>query len=215
MEEAENNAYLMIIYAHAGLRSGGQDLVKRSGAVQVVAPKIAAAAKGKDFNGTKKEVEELAKILEKNWKPADGAANPPLNLRTAVPIKNLMKEVSNLNRQIQSPVPKDMSIKRWRATEWQMKGKAEYATTASYKMTLLMLAAAQHHPEKDPAAGANKDEAKMTIKAWVDSSLEVKDHTLGMAEAAKGKNQSKFNGAVTKMDTACTKCHDIFRVETP
>jgi cytochrome c556 len=190
---AENEAYVLIIYAEAGIQSGDEGLAKRSAALQQAAAKLAEACKDKKLDEAKKQVAAIANF--KNLKPADDAK--PMSLGEGVPIKNLMKSVNESDKVIKT-------YRRLTATQFNVKAKNDEIILNSLRMAALTGAITAHAPAKD-------EDKKKTRKHWLESTAEVREATIEMANAAKAKKPDAFKTALTKMDSACVKCHDVFR----
>ncbi len=199
---AENRAYVLLICAQAGMSSGG-DLAKKAGALKDAASNLVAAIKKQDLASAKKQVETLAKF--KTMKADSGPPAGEINLAEAVPIASLMKEVGETDKKLQD-------YKRLTAAAFTARGKPEEVATMSYKMAALTMAITAHVPEKNPdAKETDADKKKMTRELWLESTAECRDALLDMAAAAKAKKASDYKAAYGKMDTACTRCHDVFR----
>jgi hypothetical protein len=199
---AENRAYVLLICAQAGLNGDG-DLAKKSAVLKSVALNLAEAIKKQDLATAKKQVEVLAKF--KSMKPDGKTEGGEIDLAKSVPIASLMKEVGETDKKLQD-------AKRLTAAAFTAKGKADEIATLSYKMAALTMAITAHVPEKDPdPKETDKDKQQMTRKLWLESTAESRDATLEMAAAAKAKKASDFKAAYSKMDSACTRCHDVFR----
>jgi cytochrome c556 len=97
--------------------------------------------------------------------------------------------------------------RRMSAAAFGTKATTEIALT-SHKMAVLTMAIDAHAPPKDPDAAKGQ-----TRKAWLEATDAVRAATLDMAAAAKAKKPLDYKNALNKMDSACTKCHDVFRVE--
>lgn len=189
---AENEAYVLIIYAEAGIKSGDEGLAKRSAALQQVAAKLAEACKDKKLDEAKKHVATIANF--KNM-PPDGAK--PMSLGEGVPIKNLMKTVNETDKVIKT-------YRRLTATQFNVKTKNDEIALNSLRMAALTGAITAHAPVKD-------EDKKKTRKHWLETTAEVREATIEMATAAKNKKPDAFKTALTKMDSACVRCHDVFR----
>ena len=199
---AENRAYVLLLCAQAGM-SGDGDLAKKSGVLKDASITLAQAIKKQDLPAAKKQVETLAKF--KSMKPDGEAKADAVDLAKAIPIENLMKEVTDTDKKLQE-------YKRLTAAAFTAQRKPEEIATASYKMAALTMAITAHVPENDPdPKEKDKEKQKMTKKLWLESTAEVRDATLEMASAAKAKKAADFKAAYAKMDSACTKCHDVFR----
>jgi len=56
-----------------------------------------------------------------------------------------------------------------------------------------------------------KDVGKKKVKDWVKWSEDLRDASLQLAEAAKKKDAAALQKATDKANTACNRCHDVFR----
>jgi hypothetical protein len=197
LKRIEADAYLLVILAQAGINGGGDPKLIT---LREEALKLAEAAKAKNFEAAKKAAEAIANF--KAMKPGN-PQNAKCELGKVVPIKILMENVNATNRFL-------IMHNRLSAAAWKAAGKTDAVAADSTKIAALSLAIIEHTPAKDP------DPAKgQTRKAWEESARNVHAATLDLIEAAKKKDQTAWKSAFKKMDTACTSCHDIFRVELP
>jgi cytochrome c556 len=194
-KKLENEAYGLIVYAEV-VRRGEGDLAKRAAALQGLAVKLAAAAKGKNAE----EAKELAKSIAgfKSLKPEDEAA--ALKLADAVPMHNLMENVQTINKEM-------TKYRRLTSAQFSAKGKPEEILQNAYRMAALSVAITAHVPTKDLPKGK-------TGADWLKSTEDMRKATLDLAAAAKAKKFADVRTSINKMDSACTKCHEDFRVET-
>lgn len=199
----ENEAYVLMILAQGGLKSGNADLAKKSAALHEAATALAAAAKKKNLDEAKKQTSLVAGF--KTLKPGD-AKMDDVDMAKEIPVKNLMEEVQNLFLRFDKP--QKGSYKRLTAAEWNAKGKTEEVTTAAYKMAALTVAITAHVPDKDQDAAKGQ-----TRKVWLDTTEGCRVASLEMANAAKAKKQDDFKKAIDRLNSSCTKCHDAFRAE--
>lgn len=58
-----------------------------------------------------------------------------------------------------------------------------------------------------------KDTGKKKAKDWIKWSEDMREASLALAEAAKKKDASGVKAAADKANTACSKCHDVFRFD--
>jgi hypothetical protein len=199
---AENRAYVVLLCAQAGM-SGEGDMARKSAILKDASITLAQAIKKQDLAAAKKQVETLAKF--KTMKPDGDAKVEAVDLAKAIPIENLMKEVTETDKKLQE-------YKRLTAAAFTAQRKPDEIATASYKMAALTMAITAHVPENDPdPKEKDKEKQKMSKKLWLESTAEVREATLLMASAAKAKKAADFKSAYAKMDSACTKCHDVFR----
>jgi hypothetical protein len=77
-------------------------------------------------------------------------------------------------------------------------------TGFAYKLAVVGEVAHAYVPEKDE--GGQK-----TRKNWNAYSGQLRDASLSLATAAKGKKDSDINAALGKVAASCKKCHDVFR----
>lgn len=199
---AENRTYVLLLCAQAGMASEG-DLAKKAAVLKDASLTLTQAIKKQDLPTAKKQVEMLAKF--KSMKPDGDAKVETVDLAKSIPIENLMKEVTDTDKKLQE-------YKRLTAAAFTAQKKPDEIATASYKMAALSMAITAHVPESDPdPKEKDKEKQKMTKKLWLESTAEVRAATLEMASAAKAKKAADFKSAYARMDTACTKCHDVFR----
>ncbi len=196
-KNAEGEAYVLVLYAQAGIKSGNSELARKSAVLRDAALAFAEAAKKKNFDNAKAQAETIAKF--KNMKPEGDVKMDDVPLDKAIPIKSLMDQVNTANKEM-------IKYNRLTPAAFNAKGKAEEIALAAHKMAALTVAITAHVPEKD-------QDAKKTRKVWLESSEEVRQATLEMAAAAKVKKQADVKTAFRKMDAACTRCHDVYRVE--
>jgi hypothetical protein len=191
----ENEAYTLAIIVQAGRES--DELAKKSRALTDAALALADAAKKKDFNEAKKQVGAIADFKKMDGGGKDG----DVNLGKAVPLKNLMMVV----RDVDGDLKKARALN---AASWNQKGKQEEITNHANRMVALSLAMIQHTPDKDPDSKKGQ-----TSKVWKETSQETQAMALEVASAARAKKPDDFKKAYQNMDRACTKCHEVYRVE--
>lgn len=196
-KNAESEAYALVIYAEAGLKSGNEELARKSAVLQQAALTFAEAAKRKSFDKAKAQVEIIAKF--KTMKPEAGGKPAEVSLEKDIPIKGIMDNVNAVNKEM-------IKYNRLKPPQFNVKGKPEEIALASHKLAALTVAISAHAPEKDM-------DAKKTRKFWLDTTEEVRAATLEMAAAAKAKKQAEFSAAFRRMDGACAKCHEVYRIE--
>jgi cytochrome c556 len=192
----ENEAYTLAIVVQAGREN--DELAKKASALTDAALALAEAAKKKDFNEAKKQVALIADFK----KMAGSDKTDAVNLGKTVPLKNLMMQVRDVDQELKKAT-------RLNAAAWNQKGKAEEISLHTNRMVALTLAMLQHTPETDPDAKKGQ-----TSKVWKESSQDTQDACLTLASAARAKKPDDFKKAYMVMDKACTKCHEVYRVET-
>lgn len=191
----ENEAYAFAILVQAGRDT--DEMARKAGPLTETALALAAAAKKKSYNDAKNLVATLA-----DYKKVESDSTPPeVNLGKAVPIRNLMEVVRDVDQELKKAT-------RLTAASWNQRGKADEITNHANRMTALCLAMLHHTPETDPDAKKGQ-----TSKIWRETSQETLDACLELAKAARAKNSTEFKKAYMAMDKACTRCHDVYRVE--
>ena len=170
----------------------------RALALQHAAAALADAAKKKNLDDVKKLAAEIADF-KKAAPPAD--LKPLGSLSEKVPVHNLMEAV-------QSCYKKHQEFGRMSSAAFGQKGKAEELATAAYKMAAFSVAITAHLPkDKDELKGKQPDD-------WLKPTADMRKATLEIAAAAKAKKHNDAKAAIRRMDAACTKCHDNFRIDT-
>jgi hypothetical protein len=190
---AENEAYVLVLYAEAGMKSGSDELAKRCQALQKTALKLAQACKDKNLDEAKKQVAVVDKF--KTMKPEGD--EKPMPLAQAIPVKNLMMAVGKQEDALKA-------YRRLTPAQFAAASKPQELTSNSLRMTAMTGGITAHVPPKD-------EDAKKTRKIWFDTTAEVRDATVEMANAAKAKKLTDFKTALNKMSDACVKCHDVYR----
>lgn len=202
-KSVQNEAYVLAIYAAGGMSQGDDELAQRCAGLWQAAVALADAAKKKDLD----EAQRLVKLIQDfQHMEADGDTTGDANLRDTIPIDNLMEIVQSLYVRFDSP--KRGAYKRLTPREWRQRRKLLEILLASHKMAALTAAIAAHAPDKDP-----DPEKGQTKKAWLDSTEAVLEASMEMAKAVRSRKQSDFRKAVVRLDSACTKCHEVYRVE--
>lgn len=191
----ENEAYAFAILVQAGRDT--EEMARKAGPLTETALALAAAAKKKNYNDAKNHVAALADFKKVE---SDGTT-VEVNFGKSVPLRNLMEVVRDTDQELKKAT-------RLTAASWNQRGKAEEITNYANRMTALSLAMLHHTPETDPDAKKGQ-----TAKVWRDTSQETMDACLELAKAARSKNANEFKKAYTAMDKACTRCHDVYRVE--
>lgn len=191
---AENEAYVLMIYAEAGMKSGDEALAKRCSALHAAAAALAQACKDKNLDEAKKQVTAIAGF--KSMTADDVRAKP---LSEVLPMKNLMKAVGKEEEEIKK-------YRRLTPAAFNTKTKQEEVAYRSQRMVALTAGITALAPAKD-------EDAKKTRKFWLESTAEVRDITVEMTTHAKGKKLEPYKAAVTRMSDSCVKCHDVYRVE--
>jgi hypothetical protein len=190
---AENEAYVLVIYAEAGLKTGNDELAKRCQALHKTALKLAQACKDKNLDEAKKQVAVVDKF--KTMKPE--GEEKPMPLAEAIPVKNLMMAVGKQEDALKA-------YRRLTPAQFNTATKPQELTSNSLRMAALTGGITAHVPAKD-------EDAKKTRKLWFETTAEVREATLEMASAAKAKKLTDFKTALNKMSDACVKCHDVYR----
>ena|GEM_PF-5758549 len=191
----ENEAYTFAMLVQSS--RGTEEMAKKSGPLTEAALALAAAARKKDFNEARKQVAILA-----DFKKVEGSGSAEsVDLGKAVPVKNLMMVVRDVDQELKKAT-------RLTAANWNQKGKPEEIANHANRMVATTLAMLQHTPEKDPDAKKGQ-----TSKVWRETSKETQDACLELAKAARAKKPDDFKKAYMAMDKACTKCHEVYRVE--
>jgi cytochrome c556 len=195
-KKLQNEAYSLAIVAEVARQASDGENQLRAAALQQVALELAAAAKQKNLEEAKKLSAAVA-AFKKTAPPADAKA---ISLREAVPIHNLMEEVQALYKKMQE-------WQRMASTAYNQKVKPEEATLAGYRMAAYSVAITAHVPDKEQL----KDK---TEQDWLGPTEDMRKATLDIAAAAKAKKHADLKSAIRRMDSACTKCHDNFRIDT-
>jgi hypothetical protein len=190
---AENEAYVLVLYAEAGIKSGNADLANRATGLHHTALKLAQSCKDKNLDEAKKLVAVIDKF--KTMKPeGDGKVK---GLAEAIPVKNLMIAVGKQEEALKA-------YRRLTPAQFNAATKPQELTSNSLRMTAMTCGITAHVPAKD-------EDAKKTKKLWLDTTAETREATLEMAAAAKAKKLPDFKTALNKMSDACVKCHDVYR----
>jgi len=191
---AENEAYVLMIYAEAGMKSGDEALAKKCSALHEAAAKLAQACKDKNLDEAKTHVAAIA-----GFKTMKGDDVKAKSLNEAIPIKNLMKTVGKQEEAMKA-------YRRLSTAAFGARGKADEVHLNALRMAALTGAITAHAPAKD-------EDAKKTRKFWLESTAETREFTVELAAAAKAKKLDAVKANLTKMSDACIKCHDVYRVE--
>jgi hypothetical protein len=196
-KKVENEAYSLIVYAEVVRRGGSGDGGKKAALLQQAAQQLAEAAKKKDLKAAQEQVKAITGF--KSLKPGGDVDMADVDLSQAVPRHNLMEQVNAINKKM-------TEYRRMNAAAFQVKGKPDEVVINAHKMAALSVAITAHAPDKDLPAGKTKQD-------WLKATEDMRKATLEIAAAAKAKKQADMKSAINRMDTACTKCHDDFRVE--
>jgi hypothetical protein len=191
----EAEGYNLVLIAQAAM--GNPSLADKAPGLRDAALSLAEAAKKKDYTEVKKQVTAVAGFKSMSG----GGKTSATPLAKAVPLKNLMASVRDTDTVLKGAT-------RLTAAQWMQRGKAEEIAAHAMKMTTLTLGMLAHAPEKDPDPKKGQ-----TRQLWIESSEEVQGFTLEMAKAVRAKNPTEYKKVYMKMDAACTKCHDKYRVE--
>jgi hypothetical protein len=192
-----NEAYSLIAFAEVFRRANDGDMAQKAILIEMAAKDLAAAAKGKDLEAAKKQVTVLAGFKKMKDSEVKPMTEP---LQELVPIHNLMEQVQAVNKEM-------IKYKRLKESELKAKNKSDEVLRNAHRLACYSVCITSHVPEKDIPKGKSKED-------WLKATDDLRKATLEIASAAKAKNQSNLRAAITKMDSACTKCHDDFRVET-
>lgn len=193
-----NEAYSLITFAEVLRRANDGDMAQKAILLAATARDLAAAAKKKNLEDAKKHVATLANLKKAK---ADGDLKPLGEpLKELVPVHNLMEQVQVVNKEM-------IKYRRMKDADLKAKGKSDEVLRNAHRLSAYSVAITAHVPEKDFPKGKTKED-------WFKATEEMRKATLEIATAAKAKNQSNLRTAINKMDAACTKCHDDFRVET-
>lgn len=194
VKRLQTEAYSLVTLAEVARRSASGEAERRALAVQAAALELAEAAKKKDQEAAKKAVAALA-----DYKKGSDA-KPIGSLADAVPVHNLMEAV-------QSCYKKHQEYGRLSSAAFAKKGVPEEVATAAYKMAAYSVAITAHVPK------SKEDLKDKTPADWLKPTEDMRKATLDIASAAKAKKQSEMKAAIKRMDSACTKCHDNFRID--
>jgi cytochrome c556 len=80
------------------------------------------------------------------------------------------------------------------------------ANADSYMKSAIKMAASMKIVGENPHEKPGKDK-----KVWTDSSAIVMNAAKDMEAAAKGQKLADFKTAFLKLETGCTKCHDVYK----
>lgn len=182
-----------------GLSSAADD----KGLVEGV-KKIAAALEKKDAAEAKKLADGLAKKFENDdtmglFAPRT-KADGKLGRGIGVGSKPGAMKPDGIERKLMDLAKKPLPDK-------QLADEAEALTAMGYDMAALASIAHLSEPaekEKKPVFAKRK-------KDWQTWSEELRDASLNLAMAAKGKNAADLHKAAVKADETCSKCHAVFR----
>lgn len=190
-----NEAYSLILLAEVARRANEGDMAQKAVFISTTAKELAAAAKSKDLETSKKLVTALAgfKKVKEETKPLKEP------LQELVPVHNLMEQVEVVNKEMKK-------YRRMKEADLKAKNKSEEVTRNTYRLTAYSVGITAHVPDKDIPKGKSKED-------WLKATEDLRKATLEIAAAAKAKNQKNLRDAIDKMDRACTKCHDDFRVD--
>lgn len=192
----QNEAYSLAVISEVAYQALDGESKLRAAGLQRTAIQLANAAKQKNLDEAKKLTAEVADF-KKSTPPADAKS---MSLREAVPIHNLMEDVQTQYKKLQE-------WQRMASTAYNQKVKPEEATLAGYRMAAYSVAITAHVPEKDQLKEKKEQD-------WLGPTEDMRKATLDIAAAAKAKKHADLKSAIKRMDSACTKCHDNFRIET-
>lgn len=188
---AQAEATNLIIYAEIAHRAGNAN----AAALRDDAVKLLEAAKARKADVAKELAAKLVnyKSLSSSGKSGDSDLAKTTSMKTIMDVT-----VKGLN-------PKITQYKR--ITAAALGGKSDEVARDLYKLAALSVAVSAHAPTTDLPKGK-------TAKDWLSASEEMRTYALQAATAAKNKKASAVTAAVKKMDAACTRCHEDFRIET-
>jgi len=196
-KQALGEAYFLALVAQAGINSSDEAFASRCLTLQERALALARAISKKDQATAKKILNDLHQFA----KLPPGKTGKQVNLAKEVPIERLMESVQATYEELNK-------ARRLNTQQFSAKGKSEDIALAAYKLAALSLGITAHAPEKDP-----NPKEKQTRALWLQSTEDVRKACLDMAAAAKSKKRPDFVSAFNRMDSACTRCHDVYRVE--
>jgi Cytochrome C' len=137
-------------------------------------------------------VVKLASALEKKDKDAKEQAKKGLG----VGLKAGVVMPDGIEKKIEVLADKPLAAKA-------LGDESESLQQMGYAMAAIAEVSLAKPPEKDVG--------KKKVKDWVKWSEDLRDASLQLAEAAKKKDAAALQKATDKANTACNRCHDVFR----
>jgi hypothetical protein len=90
-------------------------------------------------------------------------------------------------------------------------GKDALTAEQLQRVTLLGYKLAQIARVADAYADERAEGGKKTKDNWLRFSAQFRKTSLDLAQAARARDQAATRTALDRLDTSCTKCHDVFR----
>lgn len=171
--------------------------------------KIAGSFEKKDQQGAKKQAADLSKKL--------------LADKRAVEMEDLMhlfvlrsKKGLGVGTKAGAVMPdgiekKIEALSDKALTAKQLDEEAKGLEEMGYQVAALAEVAALVPWDNDAMEPLKKDKGKKKLKDWEKWSMDMRDASLALAEAAQKKNIDGVKSAADRANTACTRCHDVFR----
>src|SRR5262245_30434927 len=193
--KVKSAAYMIAVYAQAQL--AGADAAAMA-ALRDNALKVLKLA---DENKAQ-EAAALARELSPNPKASpEGKAGP-------VPLEKQL-EFENVMRQFSSERIGGFGLEK--ELEDLTEGKDAFTASQQERLALLGYKLAMIGHAADAYADEQNQGGKKTKQNWLTLTEQFRQSAVGLAEAAKSKNEGNIRMALEKLNASCTKCHDSFR----
>lgn len=189
-------ALALAAYAQVGMRDADKTRTRKIAQIRNTALNFAEATKGK-------RPEEAKRVLAvhgtEDQPPTPRSAHLPLN--RIIPQTLLMESVGNLNVILSDYG--DLPSDRWT----DPRQNAEIAGNA-WRFHSLMEALISHVPIDDPNPRKGQ-----TRRLWEETTRECRTQTELILSAAMEKRQGEFKATLSRLESVCNRCHDVYRVE--
>jgi hypothetical protein len=183
--KAKAAALMVALYADA---AGLPEL--RANALKVL--KLVGEGKGK----------EAAELAGKLSLDAKGGAGDPVAWEKQLPFEDVMHQFSGTGLG---------GFGLEKELEELREGKDALTAEQLERVTLLGYKLAQIARVADAYADERAEGGMKTKDNWLRLSVNFRKASLDLAQAARAKDQAATRTALDRLDTTCTKCHDVFR----
>jgi hypothetical protein len=191
-------ALAIAVYAQVAIADADGGATRDLAAVRNAALAAAAAAEDKD-----------ARTLDRALKAATDGGDPltekprsaHIPLEKVIPQTNLMEYVGLLHLSV-------AEYEKLTAEQWADPATRTEVARNLWRMRALMRAIGAHVPAADP-----NPQKGQTRKLWNESSAQGIDGAMQALSAVRDREREAFNAAIKKLDNACTRCHEAYRVE--
>ena len=196
----QNDALALAVYAQIRMNESDKEMARRLATIRNGALGFAEAARQKNAGEAKKAIAPA-----EGSEPLSPASTQPrsahITLTKLMPMTNLMEHLGLLNITISE-------YEQLTSADWGLDAKSTDAVRHTWKLTALVRVIEAYTPAEDP-----NPKKGQTRKLWAEATHDTGEAAGALHVAARARRGDDFKAGLQKLEAACNRCHQVYRVE--